>query len=118
MGHGHLQTRRIHVHMKDHLQKVLLALTSVVLLFCATARGQIITSTILGHVTDSSGAVVPGAQVSITNEGTTVTTDTATNSAGDYSVSGLSAGLYTVAVKQKGFETSQVTGLQLLSSQT
>jgi hypothetical protein len=94
------------------------ALTAFVLLLCTTAHGQIITSTILGHVSDSSGAVVPGAEVAVTNQGTTITTKTLTDSVGLYSVSGLTAGVYTVAVAQRGFETSQVTGVQLLSAQT
>ncbi|MGA3322938.1 MAG: carboxypeptidase-like regulatory domain-containing protein [Terriglobia bacterium] len=102
----------------EHLRRVSWALAAFVLLFCTTARGQIITSTILGHVSDSSGAVVPGADVAITNQGTSITSKTVTDSVGFYSVSGLAAGVYTVLVTQKGFETSQVTDLQLLSAQT
>lgn len=102
----------------EHLRKVSWALMAWALLFCASARGQIITSTILGHVNDSSGAAVPGAEVAVTNQGTSVTSKTATDSVGDYSVSGLEAGVYTVTVTQKGFETSQTTGVQLANQAT
>jgi hypothetical protein len=86
-------------------------------MFCTTTRGQIITSTILGHVSDSSGAAVPGAQVTVTNQGTSLSSTIVTDSAGDYSVSGLEPGVYMVVVTQKGFETSRTTGIQLLSSE-
>lgn len=101
-----------------HWRKAWWALAALVSLSVTTARGQIITSTILGHVSDTSGAVVPGAQVAVTNQGTTITSKTVTDSVGLYSVSGLPAGIYTVAVTQKGFETSQVADVQLLSAQT
>ena len=42
------------------------------------------TGTILGTVTDSSGAVVPGAKVLVKNTGTNITYSTETSSAGDY----------------------------------
>jgi hypothetical protein len=112
------KTGGLDVQKTDHLQKVLWALTSLVLLFCTTAHGQIITSTILGHVNDSSGAAIPGAEVAITNQGTSITSKTATDSVGDYSLSGLEAGTYTVSVTQKGFETSQTTGVVLTNQAT
>ena len=66
----------------DHFRRASWALAALVLLFGTTARGQIITSTILGHVTDSSGAVVPGAEVAVTNQGTSITSKTVTDSVG------------------------------------
>jgi len=106
------------VQNNGHSRRAWWALAALVLFSGATARGQIITSTILGHVSDSSGAVVPGADVAVTNQGTTITSKTITDAVGLYSISGLAAGIYTVAVSQKGFETSQVAGIQLLSAQT
>ena len=102
----------------DHLRKNFWALAACLLLLGSAAHGQIITSTVLGHVSDSTGAVVPGAEVDVTNQGTSIVSKTVTDSVGLYSVSGLPAGVYTVKVSQSGFETWQVTGLQLLSART
>ncbi|MDR3677298.1 MAG: TonB-dependent receptor [Acidobacteriota bacterium] len=106
------------MQLTDYLRKAQWALTAFVLLFCATAQGQIITSTILGHVSDSSGAVVPGAEVTVTNEGTGISNKVTTDSAGLYSVSALVAGVYSVAVSQQGFETFRALDVQLLSAHT
>jgi len=59
---------------------------------------------ITGTVTDSSGAVVSGASVDITNEGTSVVSKTETSSAGTYAVTGLNPGKYTVAIEASGFK--------------
>ncbi|HKR26728.1 MAG TPA: carboxypeptidase-like regulatory domain-containing protein, partial [Acidobacteriaceae bacterium] len=47
------------------------------------------TGTILGTVTDSSGAVVPNAKITITNTATKVISQTSSNSVGDYNVPAL-----------------------------
>ena len=54
---------------------------------------------VTGTVTDSSGAVVVGATVTITNQGTSVATHTTTSSSGTYAVTGLAPGVYSVAVE-------------------
>ncbi len=104
--------------MTHQIRRVSWALAAMVLLLCTTAHAQIITSTILGHVIDSSGAVVPGAQVAVTNQGTSLTNKTTTDSGGDYSVPSLAPGVYTVTVTMKGFEISQVTGVILRTTET
>jgi hypothetical protein len=57
-----------------------------------------------GTVTDSSGAVVADAKVSITNEGTASTDRTTTSRVGTYSFRGLTPGKYTVTVDARGFK--------------
>src|SRR5262249_1199164 len=69
--------------------------------------------TILGNVTDSSGAVIPDAQVQITNTATNVSTQVVTNSTGDYRVPYLPPGLYAVTVEHAGFKKYVRTGLEL-----
>lgn len=59
---------------------------------------------ITGTVTDSTGAVVSGAAVTIKNEGTGVETHTTTSSAGTYAVTGLNPGVYDVSVEGSGFK--------------
>jgi hypothetical protein len=61
---------------------------------------------IAGTVTDTSGAVVRGARVTVTNEGTSTSDHTVTESAGTYSFKGLIPGKYTVTVEASGFKKS------------
>ena len=57
----------------------------VLLSLCAKATlGQAVTGTLLGTVQDSTGAVVPNAKVTLTNEGTDVSNKTTTGSQGFY----------------------------------
>jgi hypothetical protein len=60
-------------------------------------------ATILGRVTDPAGAVIAGAAVTVTNQGTGVKTATNTNDAGNYVVSSLPFGRYEVVCEAKGF---------------
>lgn len=75
--------------------------------------GQAITSSITGTVTDSSGAVVPGASVTVSNPSQGVTRSTVTNSAGSYLVAALPAGTYTLSVTAQGFRTYRAAGIIL-----
>ncbi len=68
---------------------------------------------ITGTVTDSNGAVIPGAKVTITNQGTSVVTRTATGGVGTYSIVGLNPGAYSIAVEAPGFKKSVQTGVQV-----
>ncbi|MGH9505114.1 MAG: carboxypeptidase regulatory-like domain-containing protein [Terriglobales bacterium] len=74
--------------------------------------------TIRGLVTDSSGAVVPNARVTILDLGTNSSRETSTNAQGEYRVFGLSSGGYTVSVSAPGMSTTQVTGIVLNGSDT
>lgn len=69
--------------------------------------------TISGTVTDTTGAVVPGAVIKIMNEGTKATTSTKSNADGSFVVPGLTIGMYTVSATKQGFKTSSVTGIEL-----
>ena len=71
------------------------------------------TGTILGTVTDKSGAVVPNATVDVTNVGTSVTSHTQTTSSGDYTVPYLNPGIYRVSVQAPGFEKAVVDNVTL-----
>lgn len=59
---------------------------------------------ITGTVTDSTGAVVPGAKVTITNKSTSAVTDLVSSSSGTYAIKGLNPGEYTITVEKKGFQ--------------
>jgi hypothetical protein len=68
---------------------------------------------ISGVVTDSQGAAVPGATVTIRNEGTGVELTLVTNAAGAYTSNPLVLGHYTVTANVQGFKTARSTGLDL-----
>ncbi len=70
-------------------------------------------ATIVGTVTDSSGAVVPGAVVSVKNIDTATTRTLTTNSDGQYVAPGLSIGRYEVRAEVKGFKSGERKGIVL-----
>ena len=71
------------------------------------------TGSISGVVQDESGAVVVGADVTITNVGTGISSMFMTDSTGGYHVPGLIPGQYEVRAQKSGFETGVRQGLQL-----
>ena len=97
--------------------KILLILLAV-LLTVPVLLAQNISSTIIGLITDASGASVPEAQVTVTNEGTGISFTTKADSSGAYSVPNLQVGTYSVKVSKQGFQTSNTTGVKVLSTQT
>src|SRR5207237_1535671 len=68
--------------------------------------GQAVYGSIIGTVTDSSGAAVPNAKVTITNVDKGVIVTTATNESGNYEQQHLIVGTYDVKVEAPGFQTS------------
>lgn len=88
-------------------------------ILCVTpAVAQTVTGSITGVVTDSSGAVVPNAQVTALNTGTGVKTQAKTNDAGAYTIRFLPIGPYTVSVAAAGFSTQTVPQFSLEINQT
>ena len=80
------------------------ALASLVFAFvCSTAFAQISTGTITGTISDQNGAVIPDAAISVTNTGTGDVRRTSTNSTGDFVVTALNPGKYTIRAEKKGF---------------
>ena len=77
------------------------------------AVAQVTTGTIAGTVRDSSGAVVPGASVTLKNVDTGASRKVPTDASGRYSAPQLSLGRYEVAVEAAGFQSSIRTGLEL-----
>ncbi len=75
-------------------------------------------ATITGVVTDASGAAIPDARVTITNEQTGVKTIVGTNSAGNYSTPPLILGTYRVDIEKQGFKVFSRTGYALTGGQT
>src|ERR1019366_5701244 len=78
---------------------------------CATA--QTFRGTILGTIVDSSGAAMPGARVTIKNQGTAQTRTTTSGDAGTYTVPELPVGQYAVTVSKEGFTSVTVGGVSV-----
>jgi hypothetical protein len=81
-------------------------LAALVVLLATALVAQTFRGTILGTVTDASGAVISGASVKIHNVNTGQDRATQTSADGSYAVSELQVGTYTVTVSQNGFQTS------------
>jgi hypothetical protein len=93
----------------------------VLALFCSagTVFGQgTDLSTIRGTVTDSSGAVIPNAVVTVTDALTNTARETRTNSQGSYEMFGLQPGTYTVVISAAGMGKKEITGVVLKGSDT
>ena len=76
-----------------------------------TVMAQLATADILGTVTDATGAVVPNANLTLTNLGTNGHRTAVSDAAGNYLFSTLLPGHYSITVKAKDFKTSTVNNL-------
>ena len=90
-----------------------LFLLVVCLLMTAAVALASTTGSITGIVTDASGAVVPDATVTATNEDTGVASVVKTDSAGFYNFPNLPVGNYDVLVEQKGFKSYAKTAIRI-----
>jgi hypothetical protein len=86
------------------------------LFLCAAGLAQTL-GTITGEVKDSTGAVVPGATVTVVNKATNATRTTQTNAVGLYDFPALPPGTYTVSSELQGFKTA-TRDLELQVQQT
>lgn len=86
------------------------------LLFTGLATAQFDTGQIAGFVKDTSDAVLSGATVIVTNEGTLEQHKTTTNASGYYVVPNLPVGTYSVTAEATGFKKSVQTGVVLNSA--
>jgi hypothetical protein len=84
-----------------------------VVLTAAALVAQTFRGTILGTVTDQSGAVISGATVKIRNVDTGLERTTKTSADGSYAVTELPTGSYNVAISQSGFQTSVTNGVSV-----
>src|ERR1700674_3476768 len=88
------------------IMRLRMILAAFVLLSATALVAQTFRGTILGTITDASGAVLPGASVKVHNANTGLDRATQTSADGSYAVSELQIGTYTVTVSQSGFQTS------------
>ncbi|WP_433975762.1 carboxypeptidase regulatory-like domain-containing protein [Tunturiibacter lichenicola] len=111
------ETHPKHIFHVSFLQAVVLI---VCLLFSAgadvvtvAAYGQVITASLSGTVTDSSGAVVPKASIALKNQATGDTRTINSNSGGFFTFAGVSSGDYALTITAGGFEVLSERGIHL-----
>ncbi len=93
------------------MKKSLLAVVATLALLCGfgtlRAFGQAVYGSIIGTVTDPSGAAVASAKVTVTSQTKNTSVDTMTNESGNYSVTHLIPDVYSVRVEGSGFKVLQ-----------
>src|SRR5262245_42342446 len=89
----------------------------LVVLLSASALAQLTTGTINGTVTDSSGAAIPGASITVKNVETGIARNTISGETGRYEVPNLQPGSYEISASLAGFQTSVRNGVTLAVGQ-
>ncbi len=96
-----------------HLLRRATPLLVTCILTAAAAHAQLTTSDILGTVTDTTGAVIPNAAVTVRNLGTNETRTARTDNSGTYTFSLLQPGHYSVRVESPGFKAATTSNLSV-----
>jgi hypothetical protein len=95
------------------VKRAVLGFVVAAFLLPAVLAAQAVTGTILGIITDSTGAVMPGATVTLTNTGNGLIRSVVTNSAGEFTAPSLPTGRYVVKAELSGFKTSSMPNVEL-----
>src|SRR5215467_14157704 len=90
---------------------------SILILAATAAHAQVTTATFYGTVTDPSGALIPGATVTLSHLGTGITTTKTTDEADNFVFDFLRVGSYSLSIEMAGFKTYRSTGIDLTASQ-
>ena len=94
-----------------------LFLTILIAMTATAASAQLSTATLFGTVTDTSGAVIPNAAVTLTQVDTNFTRSTTTNGQGEYRAEFLPIGSYSAHVQAAGFKVMEQKGIALTAMQ-
>jgi hypothetical protein len=108
LGSGHTSSK-----LDSHKPRILLALLLV--LYSAHACGQTQLATVFGTIADSTGAVIAGAQVTVSSISTGLKRVGLTDIRGEYHVAGLPPGMYTVRAEKERFQTTVLEGIPFSS---
>ena len=93
------------------MKNVVLLLSCLATAFSLVAQSD--RGTITGTVTDSSGALIPGAKISLTNAATGFKSDTVSTGTGNYTLPSLPVGKYMLTVESKGFSRYEQTNIEV-----
>lgn len=98
--------------------RILCALLALCLLLVGVSYGQAVTGSVVGTVTDSSGAAVPNAKVTAMDANTGISRTTTTNDSGNFNFSDLPPGTYTVSAEVTGFKRASRPRLDVVVDTT
>jgi hypothetical protein len=88
-----------------------------ILFFALIVAAQGVRATIVGRVTDGTGAVIPGANITITNIGTNESRSVIANDNGEYAIPQIAPGQYTLTAEYAGFNKVVRSGIVLETNQ-
>ena len=100
---------------KARVSGVVFALFACVSLISTQVHAQAVYGSIFGTVTDTTGAVIPNATITVTDVSKGTTVSVKSNATGDYSVDHLIPDIYNLDVSAAGFKDFQTTGIQVLA---
>ncbi|MGA8731170.1 MAG: carboxypeptidase regulatory-like domain-containing protein [Terracidiphilus sp.] len=105
--------------LSGHMRRVAFAVSLAIVIVSSSSLGyaQVTTSQVNGTVTDSTGAIVIGASVAITNTATGIAYRAVTDSLGAYHITNLPPGSYTMEVSKTGFATQHIQPFTLIVGQ-
>jgi hypothetical protein len=102
-----------------HLRHAMAAFLAAALLIPAiSVRAQVTTATLYGVIRDATAAALPGATVSLVHQGTGFTREVVSDPTGEFAVTALPSGRYTLKIELSGFKTFENAGLELGAGQT
>lgn len=93
--------------------KLMMRILAAAMFLLACTAFAAVTGSIQGRVTDTTGSVVPGAAVTVTNTGTNISSSTRTNADGSYSFPDLAVGTYDIQIRSPQFSAFRETGIVL-----
>ena len=93
--------------------RLVLAALVAILASTSSAFAQFDTASVLGTVRDSTGAVVPGATVTLKNVSTGILANTVSDDKGDYQFQNVRIGWYTVRAELQGFSAAEAEDVQV-----
>src|SRR5258708_7270519 len=103
--------------MKFKSFAIAFAIAVVAVCLATPGLGQTTFGTILGTVTDASGAVVSNAVITVTNQGENISREVHADAQGNYLAENVKEGIYTVSVQAKGFRELTVKDVRLTARQ-
>ncbi|MBA4124409.1 MAG: TonB-dependent receptor [Acidobacteria bacterium] len=90
--------------MKHFVYRFFIFTVCLSAVFTLSVAAQTVTGSLVGHVEDSAGAVVPGARVVVTEVSRGTTREITTNGEGNYSIGSVEPGIYRVEIEQANFK--------------
>src|SRR5450755_4430641 len=103
LGHPEARTMSSKVNVVSK-RIVIVAGLALLVLLASFSFGQQLTGTLTGTTFDQSGAVVPSAKVTMKNEASGDVRDTVSNSSGNFAITAVQPGSYTISVAATGFQ--------------